>query len=244
MRLLLISHYVCRYVDESYVASSQTLHGSNDQPASANLVYTAWFKADQLVMTIGQLVTNNDLVTTVFLRLGSDYAKLIIVILKFPHMPLFKDLHAYVIFLSLKPFDLPHLLLMHSPSPTFFFFFFFFFCGSSFSFCPNSLHLIMVVVLLATLDVVLVAFNRSLGSFPSRIECLVMMVLMLHFLMDFLDMFGGPFVTLLVIMSLCVIIDSLLHILILLGCISLTLLPHIHLLALMSGILILAPPTI
>lgn len=102
----------------------------------------------------------------------------------------------------------------------------------------------MVVVLLATIDVVLVAFNRSLGSFPSRIECLVMVLLMPHFLMDFLDLFGVPSVTPLVIMCLCVIIDSLLHILILLGCISLTPLPHIHLLALMSGILILAPPTI
>ncbi|CAB4267836.1 unnamed protein product [Prunus armeniaca] len=240
MRPLLISHYVCRYVDESYVASSQTLHGSNDQLVSANLVYAAWFKADQLVMTIGQPVTNNDLVTTVFLRLGSDYAKLIIVILKFPHMPLFKDLHAYLISFESKTIR---------PSPSIAYAFtvtqqLFFFAGSSFSFCPNSLHLIMVVVLLATLDVVLVAFNRSLGSFPSRIECLVMMLLMLHFPMDFLDLFGGPFVTLLVIMSLCVIIDSLLHILILLGCISLTPLPHIHLLALMSGILILAPPTI
>lgn len=121
---------------------------------------------------------------------------------------------------------------------------FYFFTGSSFSFCPNSLHLIMVVVLLATLDVVLVAFNHSLGSFPSRIECLVMMLIMLHFLMDFLDLYGVPLVTLLVIMFLCVIFDSLLHILILLGCISLTPLPHIHLLALMFGILILAPPTI
>ncbi|PQQ01972.1 hypothetical protein Pyn_37143 [Prunus yedoensis var. nudiflora] len=137
-------------------------------------------------------------------------------------MPFFKDLHAYLLSFESQTIQ---------PSPSIAYAFTatqqLFFAGSSSSFCPNSLHLIVVVALLATLDVivtfltvVLVAFNRSLVSFPSRIHCLIMMLLMPCFLMDFLvallHLFGVPSITPLVIMPLCVIIDSLLHIFLLL----------------------------